>query len=98
VLSFLHCLTKNCMGQKLEHFVLLEPTPSGVCGSCHIEIPKAYEYYRIYGNVCDKCSSRVSKAIGGEAREKIDAELTKDFNVIHTMGLCVKPGCDKNLL
>jgi hypothetical protein len=86
------------MEQEPEYFDLPEPTPSGVCGWCHIEISKEYGYYRIYGNMCDKCSARVSRSIKGESRENIDADLTKEFNIIHTHGMCVKTGCDKNVL
>jgi hypothetical protein len=85
------------MEQQTEHFVLPEPTPSGVCGWCHIAISDEYWYYQVHGNMCDKCSARVARSLGGAPREEIDKDLTREFKNIHLLDACAKINCDKNI-
>jgi hypothetical protein len=78
-----------------ENIVLPEPTPSGVCGWCHIAISDNLAYYRIHGNMCEKCSARVGRSLNGLSREEVDKDLTQNFGYVHFAGLCVKPDCNK---
>jgi hypothetical protein len=85
------------MEQEAEYFDLPESTPSGVCGWCHIKIPKEYEYHGIHGNMCDVCSKRVTRSINGiRTREEVNKNLIEWFDYIHNARVCVKPGCNKN--